>query len=95
MKPRNLRTPGSRVAEAGYGAAEWKSAESVDFPALLLAAEGGADRLDVLVLRTQGLAARRTAVQVAEYLPHLFRLQTTQGELLEQVHGGMLFIFHC
>ena len=63
--------------------------------ALLQAAEGGADRLDVLVLRTQGLAARRAGVQMAEYLPHLFRLQSTQGELLEQIHGGMLFVFHC
>lgn len=63
--------------------------------ALFQAAEGGADRLDVLVFRTQGLAARRTAVQMAEYLPHLVRLQSTQGELLEQVHGGMLFVFHC
>lgn len=62
---------------------------------LLQAAEGGADRLDILVLRAQGLAARRTAVQMAEYFPHLFRLQSTQGELLEQVHGGMLFVFHC
>lgn len=62
--------------------------------ALLQAAEGFADYVDVFVLRPQGCAARRAAVQMAEDLPHLFRRQSTQGELLEQFPGGMLFFFH-
>ena len=60
----------------------------------LQAAEGLADDVDVFVLRPQGRAARRATVQMAEDLPHLVRLQSTQGELLEQVPGGMLFFFH-
>lgn len=32
---------------------------------------------------------------MAEYIPHLFRLQTTEGELLELLPDGMLFVFHC
>jgi hypothetical protein len=61
---------------------------------LVNAPEGLADGVNELIFAGKRGAAGRADVEVAQQGHHLFRRQTSQGEALEQLLGGVLFLFH-